>query len=73
MSNSGENGTYCIHALSMGGSRNGERGPATPLENHKNIGFLSNTGQENQASIQFWAIIGPPANCHLNGISLAGH
>ena len=28
----------------MGGSRAGYRGSGPPLKNHKNIGFLSNTG-----------------------------
>ena len=28
--------------------------------------------QSNQASIQYWAIIGPPAKRHSNGVSLAG-
>ena len=52
-------------------------GPPPPLENHKNIGFLSNTGQDPeksqsyQARIQSWAIIGTPAKRHLNGVSLA--
>ena len=42
-----------------------------PLKNHKNIGFLSNTGSDPlkncsyQASIQCWAIIGTPAKRHL--------
>ena len=32
----------------MGGSRGGDRGsgPPPPLKNHKNIGFLSNTGPD---------------------------
>ena len=45
-----------------------------PLNNHKNIGSLSNTGPEplkNQASIQCWAIIRPPAKRHLNDVSPA--
>ena len=55
----------------------GDTGVRTPLENHKNIGFLSNTGpdpltQSYQASIQCWAIISPPAKRHFNGVSLAG-
>ena len=39
--------------------------------NHKNIGFLSNTGSDPlknrsyQASIQCWTIIGTPAKRHL--------
>ena len=64
----------------MGGSRGGTGGPDPhPPLNHINIGFLSNTdpdslkkSQSHQASIQCWAIIGMPAKCHLNGISLAG-
>ena len=45
------------------------QGVLTPLNNHKAIGFLSNTGQ---ASIQCWAIIDPSAKRQLNGVSLAG-
>ena len=30
----------------MGGSRGGDRGSGPPLKNHKNIGFLSNTGPD---------------------------
>ena len=57
--------------------RGGTGGP-DPLENYKNIGFLSNTcpdplkSQRYQVSIQCLAIIGPPAKRHLNGVSLAG-
>ena len=54
-------------------------GVRTPsLKYHKNIGFLSKTGpdpeksQSYQASIQYWANIGPPAKRHSNGVSLAG-
>ena len=39
---------YCI-TLTMGGSRRGGGGGGgghTPLKNHKNIGFLSNTGPD---------------------------
>ena len=32
--------------VSMCGSRGGGRGSRPPLENHKNIGFLSNTGPD---------------------------
>ena len=62
----------------MGGSRGGwGTGGPDPPENHKNIGFLSNTGPDPlknryQASIQFLAIIGKPAKRHLNDVSLAG-
>ena len=48
----------------MQGSRVGQ-GVRTPLKNHKNIGFLSNTGPDpmkNQIRIQYWTIIGPPVD-----------
>ena len=48
----------------------GAGGP-DPSKNHKYTRFLSNTGpnplkksQRYQASIQCWAIIGPPAKCN---------
>ena len=54
----------------------GDRGSGPLQENHKNIGFLRNTGPDplknHKATIQFWVIIGTPANRHLNGVSLAG-
>ena len=57
------------------GGGGGAGGP-DPLKNHKNIGFLSKTGlnplENHKATIQCWAIIGPPAKRHLNGVSLAG-
>ena len=49
----------------------GGQGVRTPLKNHKNIGFSSNIGLDPlkngsyQASIQCWAITGPPAKRHL--------
>ena len=51
----------------MRGSRRGGQGVRTPppLKNHKNIGFLSNTGPDslkNQASIQCWASIARQRN-----------
>ena len=54
-----------------------DRGSGHHLKNHKNIGFLSNTGPDplknhKAASIQCWAIIGLPAKRLLNGILLAG-
>ena len=58
--------------------RGGAQGIQTPMKNHKNIGFLSNTGldsrkwQSYQASIQCWVIIGTPVKHHLNGVSLSG-
>ena len=52
-----------------GGGDSGSERP-TPLKNHKNIGFSSNTGldpltnRSYQASIQCWAIIDIPAKRH---------
>ena len=66
--------------VNMFGSRGGTGvQPPPPLKNHKNIGFLSNTGLDplkttklpSQADLQCWAIISTPAKRHLNGISLA--
>ena len=55
----------------------GSRTPP-PSENHKNIGFLSNTGPDrlkNHKATQSAFIVGPfigtPAKRHLNGVSLA--
>ena len=62
--------------MGMCGSRGGQ-GVRTPLKNHKNIGFSSNTGPDPlknrsyQASIQCWAIIGTPAKRH-SGIAYSG-
>ena len=71
--------TNCCHVLIQTGGGGGGTGcPDPPLENYKNIGFLSNTGldplksQSYQSSIQCWAIIGPPVKCHLNGPLLVG-
>ena len=62
---------YVSNVYNMGGSKGGTGGPDLPLKNHKDIGFLSNTGldppeksQSHQASIQFWATIGPPTKRH---------
>ena len=65
----------------MGKSREG--GIASPdpppLKNHKNIGFLSNTGPDplkilkaTKPAFQCWAIIGLPTKPHFNGVSLVG-
>ena len=59
-------------------------GCADPLEYHKAVDLLRNTAMDPPpppwkitklpiaASIQGWAIIGPPVKRHLNGISLVG-
>ena len=56
---------------SRGGGRGGGQGVWTPLESHKNIGFLHIAIQSYQVSIQCWSIIGTPAKHHLNGVLLA--
>ena len=53
-----------------GGGGNRGSGPPPP-EKHKNIAFLGNSGP-NLLKNQCWAIIDPPAKCHLNGVLLAG-
>ena len=66
--------TRLISCADTEGGRGGGRGPDPLLKNYKNIRFLSNTGpyplktQSYQSDIQCWAIIGPPAKRHLNGI-----
>ena len=61
----------------MRGSREGQ-GVRSPLINHKNIGFLSNTGpdphknsQSYKASVKCLAIIDPPVKRRLIGVSLS--
>ena len=67
---------HVVYAPSVDPEGRGGQGvrPPTPLKNHKNIGFLSSSGQEQsyRASIQCCAIISTPAKRHLNGGSLAG-
>ena len=62
-----------------GGGGQGDRNTPPPSwKIAKTIGFLSNTGLDPlknhsyQSSIQCWAITGPPAKRHLNGVSLSG-
>ena len=54
--------TVCMY-----GSRGGDRVSGPPLKNHKNIGFLGNTGPEPLKNLKLpsWAIIGPPAKRHF--------
>ena len=50
------------------GRGGGGKGVPTPPEKYQNIGFLDITGPDslrNQATIQCWAIIGPPVKRHL--------
>ena len=72
-------GTLGLCIKSMHGSRGGGggrgSGPPPPMKNHKDIGFLSNTGPDplknHKACSQCWAIIGLPAKHHFNGVLLA--
>ena len=56
----------------------GWQGVRTCLKNHKNrvsLKYWSGSPEKSQSyqvSIYSWAIIGPPAKRHLNGVSLAG-
>ena len=67
----------CVDPEGKGGQ--GVRTPPPP-KNRKNIGFLSNTGPDplknpNATKPAFNvvpSIIGTPAKCHLDGVSLAG-
>ena len=46
----------------MGGSKGGDRGSGPPVKNHKNIGFLSNTGLnplENHKATKLAFNVGP--------------
>ena len=53
--------------------RGGHRGSGSPLKNHKNIGFLCNTGpdpQQNHKAIKP-AFNGPSSDCQRNAILMA--
>ena len=60
----------------MRGSREGGgTGDSDPLENHKTIGFLMNTGPDpfkNQKATKPAFNVWPPSARHRNGVSLAG-
>ena len=69
------------HTCYMRGSRGGDRGSGPPpppgkLQKYRvPLQYWSGSfekSQSYQASIPCWAIIGPPAKRHLNGVSLAG-
>ena len=58
----------------------GGHGVRIPLKNHKNIGFLSNTGPDplknhkaTKPALKCWAIIGPPAKRHLHDRPIMAH
>ena len=56
------------------GGGGGAEGPDTPSKNHKNIGFLSNTGLDplkNQKATQPTFNVGPSSARRRNAISLA--
>ena len=65
------------HAQIQSEAGEGGGGPdPVPLKNHSYYGFLEILVRipwkvrNFQASIQYWAIIGPPAKRHLYGVSL---
>ena len=65
----------CFVVRSMCRATGGQgSGPPPPLGIYKYIGFLSNTGPDpfKITKLPCWAISGPPAKRHLNGVSLAG-
>ena len=52
----------------------GERGSGSPLANHKNIGFLSNTGPdtlENHTATKPALTVGPPSVRQRNAMKMA--
>ena len=54
--------------------QSGGQAVPTPLKNHKNIGFLSNTGPDplkNHKATKPVFNVGPSLALHLNGVSLA--
>ena len=58
----------------MGGSRGGDRGSGHPLKNHKNIGFLCNTGADplkNHKATKPAFNVGPSSARQRNAISMA--
>ena len=57
----------------MGGFRGGHRGSGPPMKNHKNIGFLSNTGPDPLKITKLPASIhvGPSSACKRNAILMA--
>ena len=67
-----------VGPLSWADPEEGTGGPDPHLENHKNLGFLVNTGPDPlkttklQSQHSILAIISTPAKRHLNGVSLAG-
>ena len=65
------NKMYLLYITITCADPEGRQGVQTPLKNHKNIVFSSNTvldplkNRSYQASIQCWAIIGMPGKRHL--------
>ena len=74
----GENIVILEHGRIRRGGE-GDRGSGPPLKNHKNIGFLINSGPDplkiSKLRSQHSMLDNhrpPPAKHHLNGVSLAG-
>ena len=59
---------YCEGRIQRGGGAEGPDPP--PLKNHKNIGFLSNTGPDPQKITNLQSQQSTPAKRHLNHVSL---
>ena len=63
--------TYCIVFYNMCGSRVGHRGSRPSLENHKNLGFVSNSGPDplkNHKATEPAFNVGPSTACQRNAI-----
>ena len=68
-----------VWSIACAGPEVGDRGSRSPLKIHSKyrVSYKYWPGspkksQGYQASIKCWAIIGTPAKCHFNGVSLAG-
>ena len=53
-----------------GGQEAQRPGPPAPLKNHKNIGFLSNTGRIPEKATKPAFNVGPSSACQRNAISM---
>ena len=61
--------------MCRGGGGGGKEVRTPPEKYRVSLQYWSGSpekSQSYQARIQCWAIIGTPAKCHLNGVSLAG-
>ena len=65
-------GSACVDPEGGGGAGGGGEKVRTPLTNHKNIGFLSNTGLDPLKITKMPSQHSMLGHRHLNGFSLAG-